>query len=74
MKNDNTDKVNEPAAEYNAADKRITFFKSFEEEQEAQIIHWRSLSPEQRMEHLRIISLYTFSAFEKYKGNRLIFD
>ncbi|MCX6200208.1 MAG: hypothetical protein NTY88_13490 [Bacteroidetes bacterium] len=63
--------LNEPTAEYQ---KRLVFFKSFEEEQQAQIDYWRSLTHEQRLEQHRIISLYAFSSFEKYTGNRLKFD
>jgi hypothetical protein len=67
------DMVNEPVVAY-AGPNRLTFFKSFEEEQEAQFIYWRSLTPEQRLEQHRILSLRVFGGFKKYTGNRLTFD
>ncbi|MBL0308560.1 MAG: hypothetical protein IPP77_02375 [Bacteroidetes bacterium] len=72
MQDDKPDKAEEPAADYSK--KRLTFFNSFEEEQEAQISYWRGLKPIERMEQLRSITLYAFSHYEKYTGNRLTFD
>lgn len=71
----NKPEVNEPTTDYGVKEsKRLRFFKSFEEEQEAQILYWRGLSPEERLEQHRVISLYAYSSSAKYTGNRLIFD
>jgi hypothetical protein len=67
------DQVNEPEVKYGGSN-RLTFFKSFEQEQEAQFAYWRSLTPEQRLEEHRLLSLRIFSAYRKYSGNRLTFD
>jgi hypothetical protein len=74
MEDKENNKMEEPAITYGSLQNRLVFFASFEEEQEAQYAYWRSLSPEERLEQHRILSYYVFSSFEKYKGNRLIFD
>ena len=53
-------KVNEPNAEYQKQE--IRFFNSFEEMNESQYAHWRSLTPVQRLaEHYKlIIRLYNY--------------
>ncbi|MCX6351784.1 MAG: hypothetical protein NTX03_07970 [Bacteroidetes bacterium] len=72
MDNENQSKAEEPTVPYQK--RRIAIFNSFEEEHEAQIKYWQSLTHEQRMEQLRIITLYAYSGYEKYTGNRLTFD
>jgi hypothetical protein len=72
MENEKPNKAEEPLIPYGK--KRITFFNSFEEENEAQIAYWRILTPEQRLRQHYIISLEVFSGFEGYTGNRLTFD
>ena len=49
-KDPDKNKVNEPSAEYQKQE--IRFFNSFEEMNESQYAHWRSLTPEQRLNDL----------------------
>lgn len=76
MKEDEKDKtVHEPSVAYSVPKgKRITFFNSFEEAAEADYEFYRNLTPEQRLEVHRILSLQVFGNYEKHTGNRLIFD
>lgn len=66
------DKVGEPDVPY--GQERLTFFSSFDEERKADLAYWKSLSPIERMEEHRKLSLVVFSGFKKYTGNRLTFD
>lgn len=65
--------LNEPEVIYTAV-RRFTAFSSFEEENEAQYLHWKKMTPEQRLEEHRQMSLIVFAGQKKYNGNRLTFD
>jgi hypothetical protein len=65
--------LNEPEVIYTSV-RRFAAFSSFEEENEAQYLLWRKMTPTQRLEqHLRL-SLVVFANYPKYNGNRLTFD
>lgn len=66
------DKVEEPGFNYGA--KRLTFYKSFAEEQHARIAYWRGLTHIERLEQLRIISTAAFAHYPKSGNKRLTFD
>jgi hypothetical protein len=77
VKNKKVTSAEEPEVEYDLSPKpqgRLTVFRSFEEEQEAQLAYWRGLTPEQRFEQHRILSFYVFGGYKKSTGNRLTFD
>jgi len=64
----NKNRVSEPQAEYRKPE--IQFFKSFEEMNESQYLHWLSLSPEQRLaEHYLLLT-----AAYNYKGKTPLYD
>ncbi len=69
---DNRNKAEEPNADY--SQNRLKFFSSFEEEQEAQLNYWRSLTPEERIAQCVIISGNAFAHVKKSPDNRLNFD
>jgi hypothetical protein len=66
-------KLSEPEVSYGNMNRMIAF-TSFEEENEAQYQHWKSMTPEQRLEEHRKLSLIVFADMRKYDSNRLIFD
>ena len=55
---------------------KISFhaYTSFEEENQAQYQRWRAMTPEQRLEEHRILSLIIFGDNEKYIETRLTFE
>lgn len=69
---DKPDKLEEPGLPYNV--KRLTFYKSFAEEQDARIIYWRNLTHIERLEQLRIISTAAFANQPGKSSKRLTFD
>lgn len=67
----NTQIANEPLVSYG---KRIVFYNSFEEENEAQIAYWRSLSPAERMEQFtKTMAGFFEHKAPNWKGMKIIF-
>jgi hypothetical protein len=69
---DKPDKLEEPGLPYSV--KRLTFYKSFAEEQDARIIYWRNLTHIERLEQLRIISAAAFAHKPNKTNKRLTFE
>lgn len=70
-----TDQVNEPETAY--SNKRITFFKSFEEENEDTRRYYASLTPEERLMQVNELVKRNFAdelLAHPTLGNRIHFD
>ena len=72
-----SDKANEPEDPFFAGNKRITFFSSFVEENEATHRYYSLLTPEERLSHVnKMIKRIFADELLKYPtlGNRIFFD